>query len=397
MFQRLVSHNEDLRRLVEKGYAVGFDSNCLVVRDVPYLDQNLDLQWGALIAKLEFIDQEHVIQTDHQVYFSGSMPHNLDGSPVKNLGGGETQLPLSDASRDVVVRRSFSNKPRKTGKYHDFFHKIEAYIALISGPAMELHDADPLTFSVAAGAQADPIFTFQDTITSRAEITDLRERFASEVVAVIGLGGTGAFVLDFLVRTPVREIRAFDRDRYCVHNAFRSPGPTVAVELGQSKAEVYSGRYGGFRKGLTIERKYVDSTSAAELDGVTFAFVCVDKGPARAEIFEALMSREIPFIDVGMGLNRRRGPLSGMLRTTYYSKEHQRHLRGMGLSELTEEPEGIYRTNIQISELNALNACLAVIRFKQLRGFYLEEKPFYNLLFEVGDVSLIREWQLDED
>lgn len=39
---------------------------------------------------------------------------------------------------------------------------------------------------------------------------------------------------------------------------------------------------------------------------------------------------------------------------------------------LREDPDGLYRTNIQIAELNALNACLAVVKFKQLRGFYLE-------------------------
>jgi hypothetical protein len=47
----------------------------------------------------------------------------------------------------------------------------------------------------------------------------------------------------------------------------------------------------------------------------------------------------------------------------------------------------LYRTNIQISELNALNASLAVIRFKQLRGFYAEQLPPYHLLFEIGDLK----------
>ena len=32
--------------------------------------------------------------------------------------------------------------------------------------------------------------------------------------------------------------------------------------------------------------KFIDSHSAAELDGVTFAFACVDKGSARAGIIE---------------------------------------------------------------------------------------------------------------
>ena len=82
MFQKLVSHNDDLRRLVEKGYAVAFDTNYLVVRDIPYLDADGALQTGAFVAKLVFIDQDHVKQDDHQVFFAGSVPHGLDGKPI---------------------------------------------------------------------------------------------------------------------------------------------------------------------------------------------------------------------------------------------------------------------------------------------------------------------------
>ncbi|MCY4623618.1 MAG: hypothetical protein OXC99_01210 [Chloroflexi bacterium] len=43
MLHRLVSHNDDLRRLLEKGYAVAVDSNHLVVRDIPYLNGEVGL------------------------------------------------------------------------------------------------------------------------------------------------------------------------------------------------------------------------------------------------------------------------------------------------------------------------------------------------------------------
>jgi hypothetical protein len=82
MFQKLVSHNPDLARLVERGYAVAFDSGYMVVRDIPYLDAQGGLQWGAFITKLKHTDQDHVLQEDHQVFFAGDVPYNLDGSPV---------------------------------------------------------------------------------------------------------------------------------------------------------------------------------------------------------------------------------------------------------------------------------------------------------------------------
>jgi hypothetical protein len=64
------------------------------------------------------------------------------------------------------------------------------------------------------------------------------------------------------------------------------------------------------------------------------------------------------------------------------------------LAELSEDADDLYRTNIQISELNALNACLAVIRFKQLRGFYFEEIPYFHLLLEIGDLKIVGESEL---
>jgi len=111
VFHQLVNHNDDLRRLVEKGYAVAIDSGYLVIRDIPYLDAQKQLQWAAIVAKLEFVDQLTVKQDDHQIWFSGSVPHGLDGNPIPNLGGGPTTLPLGEASQDVVVQRRFSNKP----------------------------------------------------------------------------------------------------------------------------------------------------------------------------------------------------------------------------------------------------------------------------------------------
>ena len=138
---------------------------------------------------------------------------------------------------DVVVERSFSNKP-PPGHFPDFFAKIEHYLNLVGGPAMSLHGFNPFTFRVDHDVVADSVFKFQDTMTSRAEIGDLAAVFKNEVIAIIGLGGTGCFVLDFTVKTPVQEIRGFDGDFYYVHNAYRSPGHLDEQDLGKAKAEV---------------------------------------------------------------------------------------------------------------------------------------------------------------
>lgn len=389
MLPTLASHNDDIRRLLDKGYAVAFDSNYLVVRDVPYLGPDRELKWGAIVTHLDFVNQHKVRQKNHQVSFAGSPPYGLDGKPIRNLGDTPHHVRLSAASADVVVQRQFSNKPQRG--YADFFDKIERYVTIISGPAMGLHGVTPLTFREYGDGDEDSVFKFRDTLTTRAEISDLATPFKEEVVAIIGLGGTGGYVLDFMVKTPVKAIRAFDADEYHVHNAFRSPGRLLEEELGQSKAEVYSRRYDNFRKGLSIETKYIDASCADDLEGVTFAFVCVDKGTARAEIIDLLISKGIPFIDVGMGLNRKRGPIAGSIRTTSFSKEAAARVRSEQLVPTHDNPDDIYKANIQIAELNALNACLAVVSYKKRIGFYVDDEPAYNLLLSVGDMRIARQ------
>lgn len=389
MFQKLVSHNEDLRHLVEKGYAVAFDGAHLIVRDIPYLDAAGTLHWAAFVVKLVFVDDKHVVQDDHQIYFSGGLPHNMDGTPVRNLAGGPHQLALSEKAKDVVVQRSFSNKPRSTGKFENFFDKVESYVALIAGPAMSRHGVNPYTYRIDEADQEPSVFKLQDTLTSRAEITELNRKFAGDIIAIIGLGGTGSYVLDYIVKTPVKEVRAFDLDPFHVHNAFRSPGRLTLDELGKPKAEVYADRYDNFRHGLLLQPKLLDSTSASDLEGVTFAFVCVDKGSARGELFKLLIAKGIPFIDVGMGPSLSKdGLIKGMLRTTYYPPETAAAVVASGHAQTQDAPEDVYRTNIQIAELNALNAAIAVVRFKQLRGFYADDVLGNNLLFDIRDLKI---------
>lgn len=391
MLHQLASHNDDIRRLLEKGYAVSIDSNYLVVRDILYLDHEKSLKKGALVTKLVFIDSTHVKLEDHQVFFCGTPPHEVTGVPIPNLGGGATTLALE--SKDISVERSFSNKPftpdgASFRNFIDLFEKIESYVGIISGPALQLYPEEKVLTFRSVDSHTESVFKFNDTLTSRAEIGELSVKFKEDVVAIIGLGGTGSYILDFLIKTPVKEIRGFDADHFHIHNAFRSPGKVVEDEFGKPKAEVYENRYSNFRHGILFQKKYILADSKVELEGVTFAFVCVDKGSSRGAIFDLLIAMGIPFIDVGMGLNKKKGAVDGMSRTTYYSVEAGPEMIQKGLAPLHDEVDDIYKTNIQLSELNALNACIAVIRFKQLRGFYVADGDLNNMLFSIHDLDI---------
>ena len=397
MFHELANHNEDLKRLLEKGYSITEDNGYLVIRDIPYLDSKADLQVGAIVMLISDIDGTHVRPHNHQIYFAGSQPCGIDGALIKGLGERLATLALK-ASPDVEVQRSFSNKIEEKGSlrdYRDFFEKTEHYVNMISGPARVKYGASPYTFRLFEETPTKSVFKFRDTLTSRAQIVDLSRKFEDDVIAIIGLGGTGSYVLDFLVKTPVKEIRGFDFDDFHVHTAYRSPGKLTNTEdvkeLSKKKTEVYASRYESFREGLTLKPIYIGAHSLDSLEGVTFAFVCVDKGKSRAGIFELLISNKIPFIDVGMGLNRAEGSINGALRATYYSVEEAQRLRDLNLAELVDDPADEYRIHIQTAELNALNAALAVIKFKQIRGFYSNKDELNSLVMRVDNIQTFHE------
>ena len=114
---------------------------------------------------------------------------------------------------------------------------------------------------------------------------------------------------------------------------------------------------------------FVDATNLHLLDGTTFAFLCMDAGDAKRLIVEKLEAIGVPFIDVGMGLELVDGALGGILRMTASTLEKRDHARRR-ISFAGGGPDDIYATNIQVADLNALNAVLAVIKWKKLRGFY---------------------------
>ena len=78
-----------------------------------------------------------------------------------------------------------------------------------------------------------------------------------------------------------------------------------------------------------------------------------------------------------------------MMRVTYVAPGDALGLRNAQLVEMGDGGEDLYRTSIQMGELNALNACLALARYKQLRGFYVDAVDGPHLLFDVTDLRTV--------
>lgn len=380
-----LENHDDLRQLVERDYALSIIGAHLVVNDVYYLDSAGALQKGRLAAPLNLPTPESLASpVNHQMYWSGSAPHYANGTAIPNLGTGEVSLPIGD----TTYVRHLSNKPPEGFATYNLM--VEHYVSLISAPAEQKYGVSARTGAFYDVPLNSSPFKVRDTFSARAEITDLNQRVANDRVAVIGLGGTGGFVLDFIVKTPVAAIDAYDFDTFKVHNGFRLPGGVPMDEFGHLKTEVLRRKYEPFRHGLTFRNKRVGAGDEALFAETTFAFVCIDDGEARAQICEMLTRLGIAFIDVGMGVEKEEGSLDGLIRTTLFTpRTAARAIKEVPLDRRTEA--GAYRTFVQIAELNALNAAIAVMRYKQLRRFYTDDAGYWHSLVSIGSSNWIGE------
>jgi tRNA A37 threonylcarbamoyladenosine dehydratase len=218
----------------------------------------------------------------------------------------------------------------------------------------------------------EDIFMYPDTNSSRAKIEYLNRKFKEQQIAIIGLGGTGSYIIDQVAKTPVKLIHIYDGDVFQLHNAFRAPGAIVGAKLevpeGLKKVNYYYETYSRMHRGIKPFDKYITKENLHELEGFDFVFISVDKNEARHMITQGLLEMGVPFIDVGLGVNMLNDNLIGTLRVTTGTKTKQEHLGNrIGFHEFDEND---YDTNIQIADLNCLSAVLAVIKWKKMSGFY---------------------------
>jgi molybdopterin/thiamine biosynthesis adenylyltransferase len=204
---------------------------------------------------------------------------------------------------------------------------------------------------------------------------EFTRRLELDKLAIIGLGGTGSYILDLVAKTPVKEIHLFDDDVLLNHNAFRAPGAPTLDELRVPplKVNYLAAIYGRMHRGIRPHPEFISEKNLGLLDGVRFAFLCFDDAPAKVKLIEHLEAREVPFIDVGLQVLKKQRGLTGSLRVTTSTPQKRDHFRRQVPLDVNQVPNE-YDENIQIADLNALNAALAVIRWKRLMGYYVDQQ-----------------------
>lgn len=369
MSQELFSLNSDLKALRDEGYFVQIIGGLLVMREVPYLNAKREVKMGTLISSLNLAGEKTQAPDDHRMFFDGEYPCNASGAPIKEISNENRH---QDFGNGVTANFTFSSKPADTGKYTDYHHKMTTYAAILSGPAAVVTPtANPRTFREPEDEE-DSVFNYTETASDRVGIGALTALLVQEKIAIIGLGGTGSYILDLTVKTPAREIRIFDDDEFLQHNAFRAPGAPTIDELRQApkKVDYFKSIYSKMHRNIVAHAVALNEGNLHLLDGITFAFISMDAGEEKLRVVKKLEALGVGFIDVGMGLELVDGSLGGILRVTASTPKKRNHIHGGCVSFAGGGGEDVYSSNIQVADLNALNAVLAVIKWKKIRGFY---------------------------
>ena len=241
-----------------------------------------------------------------------------------------------------------------------------------------------------------------DAFENRANLVPVQDRVRGHRIAIIGLGGTGSYILDLVVKTPVAEIHLLDADRIEGHNLMRAPGAPTAEEreaIGSGelfKVEYYRSKYETMRPVIHPHAVRVDSEASfmelAAKYSIDFVFICIDQAteggsPRQDMVYRAVAASGVPFIDSGVSITVKQAQVTGSITANYFDGGSDQWAIVVPSPQLQGDVPGYY--NVQLPEVNATAAALAVMEWRRRTGQYAMEESAPNtrkLRLETGRV-----------
>ena len=332
---------------------------------------------GAVHAVRITADEEH----DGRVY-------HADGTPIGNYVNGDGKT-----WSDISIHKGSQNSPEDDGSASDMIHR---YAKQVVGAVAAAGYSELATLAL-----PDP-FHIPNTFEARAAIAPVQDRIRGQSIAIIGLGGTGAYLLDLIAKTPVSEIHLLDSDCVDWHTFKRAPGAPTAKEIelvragSMLKVDYYHSKYAAFRDGIHPHPVQVDSSSMfAEFvfeHPVNYAFVCIDQltegDSARQDVvYRAVTEAGVPFIDSGVSITLEDCAVRGAVTTSSYDAGSDAWEDAIPNARLKGGAPG-YR-NVQLPEVNAAAATLAVMEWRRRTGQYVSETPSFYQKFRLEKGRII--------
>ena len=382
MSQKLIDHSEDLKRIQNEGYEFEVVNGYGVMSHIPYINSTGEIKLGKLVSNINFQGDIAKYDQNHVINFSGEYPYGLNGQKI--LGIEHTNN--SNVLGGITVNFQFSNKPNNN--YKDYYEKFINYANIISHPAIAKDPNQTVKTFNKIIEDEESVFEYVDTNSSRAGIDSFNTKIEKQKIAIIGLGGTGGYILDLVSKTNVSEIHIFDGDIFNQHNAFRAPGAArkdIFIK-NVKKVTYFKNIYENMHKGIVEHEEFITENNVNLLQDFNFVFLCIDSGEGKKIIVDKLIENKIPFIDSGIGINKNNA-LSGQVRVSLFDESNYSDIPKY--IDFSIDGEDVYNTNIQIAEINSFNAVMAIIKWKQYFGVYSDAEKNRQDIYstEVGEFA----------
>lgn len=397
----IIKASKDLSDLKRDGWSVRVVDCCLLVSNIPYLSEDGTCKMGTFGCSLNLAGYKTCPPSCHKMYWIGDCPHDAKQMSLKEelvVGG----VPEFNIAGDLHFDFAFSQKPiseKGNRNYFDFKEKVEVYADIVSQPVKELgietKNVDGHSIEIAAlipQKDSHRYFEYDDANAIRAGITSVGAKLRTEKIAIVGLGGTGSYILDQVSKCQVKEIHLYDDDIVENHNAFRMPGAMSFDELLQipHKVNYWAEVYGKVHRGIKPHAEAITDSNVASLMNMDFVFLAMDSNNENKPLIVTELEKcGKDFIDTGIGIDLENDKITGLIRTT--PRIGDRSVESLPKECLggINDDNHLYGGNIQICELNALNAIIAVIEWKKSKGFYdsLEEQE--PSLFDVETGTMV--------
>ena len=315
--------------------------------------------------------------------------YHADGTLIGNYidGDGKTWSTIS-------IKKGRQDSPEEDGSASALIHR---YAKQVVGAVSAAGYSE-----TASLAKRGP-FKIPNTFEARAALGPIQDRIREQRIAVIGLGGTGAYVLDLMAKTPVPEIHLLDADEVEWHTFMRAPGAPTTEEIESlrnslpTKVAYYHSKYASLREGIYPHVVRIDnSTVLAEflsIHPLDFAFVCIDQkkdsdSPRQDVVYEALSEAAIPFIDSGVSITLEGARVRGAVTTSFYAAGSEEWRQAIPNARVEGNVPG-YR-NVQLPEVNALAASLAVMEWRRRTEQYVSESASLLHKFRLENPRIVR-------
>ena len=333
---------------------------------------------GAVHGVCIITDEEH----DGLVY-------HADGTPIGNYIDGDGKI-----WSNISIKKGGQGSPEEDGSASDLVYRyVKQTVGAVSAAGYS---------ETASLAKRGP-FKIPNTFEARAALGPVQDRIREQRIAIVGLGGTGAYVLDLMAKTPVLEIHLLDADQVERHTFMRAPGAPSTDEIESlrgnalTKVAYYLSKYDSLREGIYSHAVRIDSSSVftnfLSSHPVDFAFVCIDQqkdcdSPRQDVVYAALSEAKIPFIDSGASLTLEDHTVRGAVTTSFYAEGAETWREAIPNARVEGNVLG-YR-NVQLPEVNALAASLAVMEWRRRTEQYVSESASCLHRFRLETPRIIR-------